>query len=119
MIHAALWILAACIVVPVVLTFGASILWLLFGGGRWVYTGLVLLIAFVWIGNTISEQNQKSETRRSQNAPLQEQCIQRAYSEKSRWDNDPQRFSVSNYEYKANSALRANINICRNQYPTY
>ncbi|HLG90815.1 MAG TPA: hypothetical protein VI336_01485, partial [Candidatus Saccharimonadales bacterium] len=67
MIHAALWILAAFIVIPTVLIFGGGLLYLLFADGRWIYTVGVIVVVIIWFYNMEANQRKASEARRVQN----------------------------------------------------
>lgn len=68
MIHAALWILAAFVVIPTVFFFG-GLLVLLLGGNRWKYALAFIAIIGLWVVVAVDKQHKASEARVQANTP--------------------------------------------------
>lgn len=120
MIYAALWILAACIVVPVAILAGGTTLYALLAGGRWVYTLGFIIVVVVWISNYTSKQNREYETRKAQNVPLQQQCVDQVRYKANGLIQQAVNRGVYTNTYSAqlqSSVTLAQID-CRSKYPT-
>ena len=121
MIHAALWILAAFIVIPTVLLFGGGLLYLLFADGRWIYTLGVIAVIIIWFYNMEGNQRKASEARRMQNTPLQQECISQAKSKASQLAQQAVNghYDTQSYRFQLNSAYQAAESNCKIKYPAY
>ncbi|MBI1857172.1 hypothetical protein HYS01_02775 [Candidatus Saccharibacteria bacterium] len=117
MIHAALWLISACIVVTFVLVglgLAGALLGFLFSKEMAPITiGAILLIGF-WVYRTVDSQNKQTEVRRKNNTVLQQQCIDRVRSiAKANFKPD------LTYLKKLNVAKEQAITDCEIKYPTY
>lgn len=77
MVDLAIWIVAACIVIPfviwaVILALGGSIA--LFSNGRWIWLVFALVCVIVWIARISDENSKKAEAQQTRNISLQQQC---------------------------------------------
>ena len=119
MIHLALLILAAGIVIPVVFMALTGTLYLLFADGRWVYTLMVVGMAIFWAVNMFDKQNAEAEANRERNLPLQNQCIEqtqaKAYELRQTAINRGE--YTSSYSQQLANAYNTAVNNCKIRYP--